>query len=176
MQTAQRTSARAGRVWRFFAGGPADTDVLDDGEPHADPVLDLAPPPAVEAMGPPDPRLERVEAGIRLLAEALKRVHQDLSNAVAEVRTEIARAATADDVATAASQAVLPLQDAVTRLTESTQSLPLILGAATERLASKVESTRVELEETVIALMSQPEVAVNGKANGTREREIWGSG
>jgi len=95
---------------------------------------------------------------------------------MAEVRTEIARAATADDVAVAASQAVLPLQDAVTRLTESTQSLPLILGAATERLASKVEATRVELEETVIALMSQPQVAATGKANGTREREIWGSG
>jgi hypothetical protein len=173
MQTEQRTSARTGRVWRFFAGGPTETGVLDD-EPLSEPIVDLAAPPST--AGPSDHRIERMEAGMRLLAEALKRVHQDLANAVAEVRTEIARAATADDVAAAASQAVLPLQEAVTRLMESTQSLPLILGAATERLASKVEATRVELEETVIALMSQPQAVANGKGNGTREREIWGSG
>jgi len=173
MQTEQRASARSGRRWRFFAGSPTETAAFDD-DRSPDPVIDLE--EATEA-GPTDLRIDRLEAGIRLLAEALKRVHQDLSAAVADLRADLGGAATVADVQVAMAEVVLPLQDAVTRLTESTQSLPLILGAATERLASKVDATRVELEETLLALMAQPQT---GGANGTngrgREREIWGSG
>ena len=74
------------------------------------------------------------------------------------------------------TEAVQPLQEAMGRLTESTQSLPLILGAATERLASRIETTRMELEETLIALMADagPGGAPLGGTKGAREQEVWG--
>src|SRR5437762_5498044 len=99
MQTAQHPSARSGRIWRLFTGEPADPGRVEGGDietlsPQASDTLDLVD----EALAPREDRLERLEAGIRLLAGALKRVHHDLSSAMAELRQDLAQAATASDV------------------------------------------------------------------------------
>ncbi len=74
-------------------------------------------------------RVARLETGVRLVAETLRRVHSDLSAALSDLREEVVMTATSVDVRRIVSEVVEPLA----------QALEDSLGTASPRL--QAEST-----------------------------------
>jgi hypothetical protein len=69
-------------------------------------------------------RVARLETGVRLVAETLRRVHSDLSAALSELREEVVMTATSVDVRRIVTEVVQPL----------TQALEEFLGGPSPRL------------------------------------------
>jgi hypothetical protein len=69
-------------------------------------------------------RVARLETGVRLVVETLRRVHSDLSGTLSELREEVVMSATSVDVRRIVTEVVQPL----------TQALEEFLGEASPRL------------------------------------------
>ncbi len=116
-----------------------------------------------------------------MTAEAMKRVHLDLSRSLSELRAEIAMTATSVDVRRAIAEAMEPFVASVETLSETVRAMPLALGAITERVGAKMETLQVDLEEMLIALIPSSWENRLGSApsSGTDKQaaapDFWGS-
>jgi hypothetical protein len=150
--TNQAPPSKGGKLWRLLVG--------EDDEAPADPSPRPAPAerqprqaPSVSDPTTMDERVAQLETGLRLLAEATKRVHLDLSNALAGLRSDMTLTATPTDVRRAVAETLEPLAATIEQLSDTAQALPLTLGAIAERLTAKVDALKIDLEETLIALI-----------------------
>jgi hypothetical protein len=86
-------------------------------------------------------RVARLEEGIRLIAEALKRVHADLAAQLDALRDEVRRDVAEADARAgrAAERAVHPLAQAVARLAEAVEGFPHVLSAALEDVLRRID-------------------------------------
>lgn len=154
--------------------GPRSASALPRAVPSASSVVDIRP------LTEPDVatlflRVQHLEAGVRLIAETLKRCFEDLSSSVKAVRDQKEGAASLE-IERSVGAALQPLHDAIGALTESVQGLPLVFASATDRLAQRVESVRTDVEENLIAVLSRPPGSVPGSSGLEVSAEaIWGA-
>lgn len=151
--TRQAPPTKGGKLWRLLVG----EDEAQRAHTSADVLFDPPEEPADAAPAPPPADLEgrvaRLETGLRLFAEALKRMHVELSGSLEAIRTEVAMTATSVDVRRAIAEALDPVTASIESLTDTAHALPLSLGATSERLAARIDALQGDLEETLIALM-----------------------
>jgi hypothetical protein len=144
-QTKQHPApARAGLLRRILLGEP------DPPPPPPPPPAPSQDPPESQIFDarpitPPDMslvyfRLERVEAGVKLVAETMKRAYSEVLAAIQEVREEetglsgVAR----DEIDTLVREGLYPLRADLDELLESVNGFPHVLAAATDDLAERL--------------------------------------
>lgn len=165
-RTTEQMPARAGRFWRMLIGDEANGGLPDD-------VIDLRSGPRPSfGSGRPDLqeleyRVQRLESGVRLIADTLKAVGTQLTDAVRNLQADSRER---DHVARAETQqmmweAIAPLSEAVGHLTEAVRTLPLVVSSSTERILHHVAQPEVpHLEDAIGAL---PEVPADGAVEPT---------
>jgi hypothetical protein len=161
--TQQAGPPRNGRIWRFLTGDP-------DGEFASYEAVDLEPDEVepempdrlvdVRAVSQPDLdivylKVQRLETGIQLISEALKKVYGNLARSIEELK-EVTGGPGDDRVERIVADAVEPLSEAVERIAGTTEELPLIIAAATDRLHHRIQTAWGHIEGNVIALMARP--------------------
>jgi hypothetical protein len=119
---------------------------------------DPPPPPPPPPIGPPgsqifdarpitEPdmslvyfRLERVEAGVKLIAETMKRACGEILTAIGEVRDEETGLAgpARDEIDALIREAVYPLRADLDELLETVNTFPHVLAAATDDLTERL--------------------------------------
>jgi hypothetical protein len=153
--TNQAPPAKSGKLWRWLVGEEDEEPAEPSPSPGRAPVRREPPPPAssIPDSTTVQARVAQLETGLRLLAEATKRVHLDLSKALADLRSEMALTATPTDVRRALNETMEPLAATIEQLSDTAQALPLTLGSIAERLTAKVDALQIDLEETLIALI-----------------------
>jgi hypothetical protein len=172
-RTRQQPAPLGGRIRRFFTGeygpelGPENHEVILEVEapppppprprraPAGGPMIDMRP------ISPPDLatvylKVQRLEAGIGLIAETLKKVYGQLAGSIESLGEQVGQPIEAGEVRRIITDAMAPLDTAVARLAETTDGIPLIVAAATDRLAERIETARVELEHNVLSLLARP--------------------
>jgi hypothetical protein len=154
-QTKQNPApARAGLFRRILLGEP-------------DPPPPPPPPPApgydpsesqifdARPITPPDMslvyfRLERVEAGVKLIAETMKRAFSEVLTSIHEVREDetglsgMAR----DEIDALVRDALYPLRADLDEVLESVNGFPRVLAAATDDLAERVAQRAADIATT----------------------------
>jgi hypothetical protein len=159
MQTAERRPTRAGMIRRFLAG-EGDGEVAEERLVHATPppvsrltgeVIDLRPfdEPDLQLL---HLRLDRLEAGVRLIAETMKRAFGEVASSLDDLRAS-------------------PTAD-LERLTEAVHGFPMILAAAADHLDQRVEIAKAQILESVedVVRLVDPALA----AGSSTSRAIWG--
>ena len=136
--------ARAGLLKRILLG-----------EPDPPPPPPPPPMPGQETPGsqifdarpitPPDMslvyfRLERVEAGVKLIAETMKRAYSEVLAAIREVREEETGLSgpARDEIDALVREALYPIRADVDELLESVNGFPHVLAAAADDLAERL--------------------------------------
>jgi hypothetical protein len=170
-RTRQQPAPLGGRIRRFFTGeygpelGPENHEVISDGAPppprpprpasSAGPLIDMRP------ISPPDLamvylKVQRLEAGVELVAETLKKAYGQLAGSIDALGERVGQPVEASDVRRSITDAMAPLDSAVGRLAETTEGFPLIVAAATDRLAERIDTARLEIEQNVLSLITRP--------------------
>jgi len=108
-------------------------------------------------------RLERLEEGVRLVAETMKRVIGDLNSSIQQLREDVAmtataadveravgRTATPTDVAHGVSRALGPLVSSLDRLVDVAPAEPSsVLRGAMDRLRDSIEAARSVVDQAL---------------------------
>jgi hypothetical protein len=144
-QTSQHPPpSRAGLLRRILLGEP------DPPPPPPPPPAPSHDPPDSQIFDarpitPPDMslvyfRLERVEAGVKLIAETMKRAHSEVLAALREVREEETGLSgpARDEIDALVRDALYPLRADLDEVLESVNGFPHILAAATDDLAERL--------------------------------------
>jgi hypothetical protein len=181
--TNQAPPTRGGKLWRLLVGDQEMEEL------QSSPSSSMAPPALANQTNRPAPpvpagvadRIDRLETGLRLMSEVLKRIHAELSGALSEVRSEVALTATSVDVRRTVAEALDPLTASIESLADTAHALPLTLGAMTERVTARIATLRDDLEETLIALIpsswdsssASPETTPETQS-GQPDPDFWG--
>jgi hypothetical protein len=107
-------------------------------------------------------RIDRLEQGVRLIAETLKRCHVDLASAVEAAREQAAQGATGSQVEELVAEAVGPVNAALGRLAESIDGLPHMLVAATDHMTERLDLAHFRFEKRLTSLLG-----TDGRNGGT---------
>ena len=136
-------------------------------------------------------RVERIEAGMRIMAQTFKRAFDDLDAAIerlradvaltatpADVERAVARSASPTDVAHAAARAMAPLRTALDRLAQTgPPPSAAALQAAMSRLREGIEDVQAMVEDSLTTARVEgsatPEPSSNGNS-GPDPSTIWG--
>ena len=122
-------------------------------------------------------RVERLEAGVRLMAETVKRACVELADSVDRLR-EATEARPAEDTEAVLVRGLEPVSQSILQLQDSVQGFPMILAAAADHLKDQMAEQRAWIEDTVAGFAAAGYRSPDGTASepGTREaRAIWGS-
>lgn len=130
-------------------------------------VIDLRPGPGPGGadLGELEFRIQRLESGVRLIADTLKAVGTQLTDAVRNLQADSRER---DRVARAETQqmmweAIAPLSEAVGHLTEAVRTLPLVVSSSTERLLHQVTHPEFPLPEEATG-QEPPDPAADARA------------
>lgn len=116
------------------------------------PLVELVPDPN-EELGAIASRVERLEDGLRLLAQALKRSHAELAGTLQEIREQIGGVYTADEVEAMLMAVVEPLQVSMAGMADTIHGLPLLLSSANDRLRERVDALRADVDGNFLAVL-----------------------
>jgi hypothetical protein len=175
--TPQNAATHGGRIRRFFLGEPDDDPgpTLDlehsprgsnGGDPQANRVVDVRPVTAPD-IGTVYLKVQRLEAGMRVIADTLKRSHMDLRRTMESLRDMLVAEPGArppvltsslspQEVKRVVEEATQPLESALNGLAETMHGVPLVVSSAADRLAAMIETARADIEANVIALLAKP--------------------
>jgi len=162
---------KQGRLRRLLFGGPPQTAPADDlGDPilagptsegsqtvaipaPAEHVIDIRPitPPDIETVYV---KVQRLETGVRLVADTMKRAYVELADSLETIRQRLDRLASASDIRRYIEEAVEPLNQTVLEIVESSEGLPIILTTAADRMVEQIREARLEIEQRLSKLPS----------------------
>ena len=113
-------------------------------------------------------RIERLETGLRLMADAMKRAYGDLSNSVRTLTYEIRNDRTESTGGTNLQQSVASLNLMIDELLHSMRAFPHVLAAATDELSQRIEAVETRTTETLGELLSRRDepVRTDASSNG----------
>jgi predicted component of type VI protein secretion system len=111
---------------------------------------DILPLADTEAAAISD-RIDRLESGVRVMAESLQHALNEVAARLEAIRREadfmmVAR------VERAVSEAIEPLNHSVTEVARSVEGLPNVVVSATDQLVERVERAQSQVKETVLDL------------------------
>ena len=96
-------------------------------------------------------RIDRLESGVRVMAESLQNALNEVAGRLEAIRRE-ADVMMVARVERAVSEAIEPLNHAVTEVARSVERLPRVVVSATDHLAEQVERAQSQVKETVLDL------------------------
>ena len=105
-------------------------------------------------------RIERLETGLRLMADAMKRAYGDLSNSIRTLTYEIRDDPGDSTEGTNLHQSVASLNLMIDELLHSMRAFPHVLAAATDELSQRIEAVETRTTETVGELLNRREEPV----------------
>lgn len=113
-------------------------------------------------------RIERLETGLRLMADAMKRAYGDLSNSVRTLTYEIRNDRGEPTGGTNLQQSVASLNLMIDELLHSMRAFPHVLAAATDELSQRIEAVETRTTETLGELLSRRDepVRTDASSNG----------
>lgn len=161
MQTKERSTAapRGGILRRFLLGeAEAQGSTVRPGTPPTSPILDLRVASAQEWQMAATIRIERLETGMRLIAQTMRQAFQQLSGTLEDLRTHAGMGPTAAEVERMVSQALVPLDRSIAELAGAIQRVPHILAAAAEDMTERMEGMRAELTAAEAESLDLPPV------------------
>jgi hypothetical protein len=113
-------------------------------------------------------RMERVEIGMRLMADAMKRAYGDLSNAIRTLTFEMRKDQGGSNDDGTVQQSVASLNLMIDELLHSMRAFPHVLAAATDELSQRIDAVEERTTGTLGELL--------GRRNGdTAEQAEAGS-
>jgi hypothetical protein len=108
-------------------------------------------------------RIERLEMGMRLIAETMKRTYGRLAAAVEQMGGGAVVGTTIDDVQQVVADALLPVATALGEVAETLRTFPYLVAAAADHVTERVDAARAAAESQPQAAMEQaprPEIAI----------------
>ena len=91
-------------------------------------------------------RIERLEIGMRLMAETMKRTYGRLAGAIQELGGKMVVGTTVDDVQNVVADAIQPVAAALGDVAETLRTLPLLVAAAADHVTERVDVARATTE------------------------------
>ncbi len=154
-QPTNETSQR-GRLTRWLFGEVGDHAPATRELPTASAdVIDVRsePPTDQEALVP---RIDRLETGLRLMADAMKRAYGDLSNSIRTLTYEMQNDRGGPSSGEGnLQQSVASLNLMIDELLHSMRAFPHVLAAATDELSQRIEAVEERTTGTLGELLRQ---------------------
>ncbi|HEX2090422.1 MAG TPA: hypothetical protein VHI54_10940 [Actinomycetota bacterium] len=100
-------------------------------------------------------RMERLETGMRLMADAMKRAYGDLSNAIRTLTFEIRNDQSGPNGDATLQQSVASLNLTIDELLHSMRAFPHVLAAATDELSQRIEAVEERTTGTLGELLGR---------------------
>ena len=100
-------------------------------------------------------RMERLETGMRLMADAMKRAYGDLSNAIRTMTFEMRNNQGGPDGDGTLQQSVASLNLTIDELLHSMRAFPHVLAAATDELSQRIEAVEERTTGTLGELLGR---------------------
>jgi hypothetical protein len=91
-------------------------------------------------------RLERLEFGMQVMAETMKRTYGRLTRAIREMNGTVV-GTTVEDVQHVVADALHPVSVALGEVTEALRTIPYLMAAATDHVTERLEEVRTIAEE-----------------------------
>jgi HAMP domain-containing protein len=152
MQATTQAPARQRGLLRRFRR----QNEFEPGDDLSPSVFDHAPEEIVDLRPVPDPelralahRVEKLDAGVRLIVETMKRTYGDLAASIESLARQIDAADTGATVERIVAEEAGPLAASIRQLGDAVQRFPNILAAAMDDLVLRVDSGRWKLEQTL---------------------------
>jgi hypothetical protein len=114
-----------------------------DGRPD---VLDLSESPA--SIAEAHLRIQRLELGMQLIAETLKRSYGRLTAAIQELGARTPMETSVEEVQRVVSGALEPVAASLGEVAETLRRFPLLVAAAADHVTDRVEAARTVVEES----------------------------
>jgi hypothetical protein len=152
METTTEGRARSrGLIRRFFGQGTPEEPAprsIEGPQPRPPEIIDIR-----QARQPDrqttDLRLERLEEGLRLIVETMKRTYAELSSSVESLSAQLDVADARGMVERIVSEEVGPLASSVRELAETVHRFPHTLAAAMDDLGIRIDTGRWMLERSL---------------------------
>ncbi len=157
MEQPTNNNSERGRLTRWIFGDEDNTPTASTApELPTRPaeVLDIRtePPTDLETL---TYRMERLETGMRLMADAMKRAYGDLSNAIRTLTFEMRNNQTSSNGDEKVQQSVASLNLTIDELLHSMRAFPHVLAAATDELSQRIESVEERTTGTLGELLGR---------------------
>ncbi len=169
---ARNETTQRGRLTKWLFGDDMHRRTLEGGNAHdvsvaTTDIID------VRSDAPADLetimlRIDRLETGLRLMADAMKRAYGDLSNSIRTLAVEIKNDATPNG-GTNLQQSVASLNLMIDELLHSMRAFPHVLAAATDELSQRIEAVEERTTQTLGELLTKTDG--NGSGPGSAEAE-----
>ncbi len=157
MEQPTNDTPQSGRLTRWIFGEKDNPTVV--ATPRELPtasaeVIDIRPeaPTDLETLSY---RMERLETGMRLMADAMKRAYGDLSNAIRTLTFEMRNDQGGSNDDGTVQQSVASLNLMIDELLHSMRAFPHVLAAATDELSQRIESVEERTTGTLGELLGR---------------------
>ncbi len=156
MEKSTSQTSQRGRLTRWVFG--------DEGEHTAPPTRDLrtGAPEVIDVRTEPPTdletltvRIERLETGMRLMADAMKRAYTDLSDSIRTLTYEMKNDQGRSNGDGNLQQSVASLNLMIDELLHSMRAFPHVLAAATDELSQAIEAVEERTTGTLGELLRQ---------------------
>jgi hypothetical protein len=170
MEAATRASARqrGGLLRRLGRQNHSDIDEFspsDLGNGSSE-IIDIGPISEPD-LGTLSFRVERLEAGVRLIVETMKRTYGDLASSIESLAQQLDVADARAMVERIVAEETGPLTTSIHELADAVQRFPHILAAAMDDLGLRMDSGRWKFERTLNdGLEALRQLASPGDGNG----------
>jgi methyl-accepting chemotaxis protein len=121
--------------------------------------IDLRTTPALDEA---NERIERLEIGMRLMAETMKRTYGHLASAMTELSGQAVVGTTIQDVQNVVAEALEPVAAALGEVAETMRTFPYLVAAAAEHVTERVDEARevADAESHPTSTAPEPDIAV----------------
>ena len=156
--TERRRGAHRAKLLRRILGTGASRDRLDlRKQPD---YIDLRSPPGDIAEA--GRRIERLELGMQLIVETMKRSYGKLTAAIDQLAASTPIGLTALDVEHAVGEALRPLATSLDEVAETLRTFPYLVAAAADHVTERMEAARALMVEQapVVDAETAPDVVV----------------
>jgi hypothetical protein len=177
---------RQGRVRRFFLGDQEEngkrlehgSTLAEFGGPRhgelpsaSSGVIDVRPitPPDIETVYV---KVQRLETGVRLVADTMKRAYVELAEALEIVRQRLDKVASGPEVRMYVGEAMDPINRTLRELIESSEGLPMIIASASDQMVDRIREARAYIESNLAEMDRKQSEAIASESPGGTEAKV----
>jgi hypothetical protein len=136
-----RATPRLGLIRRIVLGEPAGGPI--GFRERGSDLIDLRTVPGQDHTAE---RIDRLETGMRMIVETMKRTYGRLAAAIEELGDRTVVGTTIEDVQRAVAESLQPVAASLGEVAETLRGIPYLLAAAAEHVTERVEEARAATE------------------------------
>jgi hypothetical protein len=156
MEQSRNDTSQGGRLtrWLFGEGRAYATPTARELPTASAEVIDIRtePPTDLETLAH---RIDQLETGMRLMADAMKRAYGDLSNAIRSLTFEMQNGQGKPNGESNLQQSVASLNLMIDELLHSMRAFPHVLAVATDELSQRIEAVEERTTGTLGELLAR---------------------